>query len=89
MSQAALAKKVEEAFDTTTEDADALMRDGLLEAIHKVQAVIEFELDGTIRSANPNFLGATASIRSRAVTIPCSWSRPMPPAMNTAPSGRN
>jgi methyl-accepting chemotaxis protein len=58
MSQAALAKKVEEAFDATTEDADALMRDGLLEAIHKVQAVIEFELDGTIRGANPNFLGA-------------------------------
>lgn len=29
---------------------------GLIEAINRSQAVIEFELDGTIVSANPNFL---------------------------------
>ena len=31
---------------------------GLIEALHRVQAVIEFNLDGTIRTANDNFLGA-------------------------------
>ncbi len=31
---------------------------GQLQAIHKVQAVIEFKLDGTILTANENFLGA-------------------------------
>ena len=32
--------------------------EGQLAAIHKAQAVIEFELDGTIITANDNFLGA-------------------------------
>ncbi|MGN6543444.1 MAG: methyl-accepting chemotaxis protein [Aureliella sp.] len=31
---------------------------GQIEAIHRAQAVIEFELDGTILTANENFLGA-------------------------------
>jgi len=31
---------------------------GQVEAIHRSQAVIEFELDGTILTANPNFLAA-------------------------------
>ena len=31
---------------------------GQLDAVHRVQAVIEFDLDGTIRSANALFLGA-------------------------------
>ncbi|MCA8943593.1 MAG: PAS domain-containing protein, partial [Planctomycetes bacterium] len=31
---------------------------GQIAAIHKAMAVIEFDLDGTIRTANPNFLGA-------------------------------
>ncbi|MCA8953086.1 MAG: PAS domain S-box protein [Planctomycetes bacterium] len=32
---------------------------GLVQALHRVQAVIEFELDGTIITANENFLAAT------------------------------
>ena len=32
--------------------------EGLVEAINRVQAVIEFKLDGTILTANENFLGA-------------------------------
>ena len=31
---------------------------GLLEALDRVQAIIEFELDGTIINANENFLNA-------------------------------
>lgn len=30
----------------------------VLNALHRVQAVIEFNLDGTIITANDNFLGA-------------------------------
>ena len=33
-------------------------RQGLIEAINRVQAVIEFKLDGSILTANENFLGA-------------------------------
>lgn len=44
-------KKLE--LDNTTINADM---EGLLTAIHKVQAIIEFNLDGTIISANENFL---------------------------------
>ncbi|HEY4583494.1 MAG TPA: PAS domain S-box protein [Lysobacter sp.] len=36
-------------------DADS---EGQLRAIHKVQAVIEFDLDGTVREANDHFLAA-------------------------------
>ena len=34
----------------------APVADGIIEAINRVQAVIEFELDGTIITANENFL---------------------------------
>jgi methyl-accepting chemotaxis protein len=57
MTQAALARKLEEAFEPSEAQSDYL-RDGMLEAINKVQAVIEFDLDGTIRHANSNFLAA-------------------------------
>jgi len=40
---------------------------GQLDAIHKVQAVIEFELDGTIRDANANFLAAAGYRREQIV----------------------
>ncbi len=42
-------------WDNVTQDR---LREGMLEAINKVQAVIEFDLDGTIREANENFLSA-------------------------------
>ncbi len=57
MTQAALARKLEDAFEPSEASADPL-RDGMLDAINKVQAVIEFDLDGTIRHANANFLAA-------------------------------
>jgi PAS domain-containing protein len=37
-------------------NADANEMRAMLEAINKVQAVIEFELDGTVITANENFL---------------------------------
>jgi methyl-accepting chemotaxis protein len=45
---------------TTATPDDALLVDlkGQMAAIHRVMAVIEFDLDGTIRSANQNFLDA-------------------------------
>lgn len=42
-------------LSTNQQDAD---ESGLVSAINRVQAVIEFNLDGTIRHANDNFLGA-------------------------------
>jgi len=49
---------------TSAADSDAAMRkaydyEGQLRAVHKAQAVIEFNLDGTILTANENFLKAT------------------------------
>lgn len=37
-------------------ETDLSSKDGIIEAINRVQAVIEFELDGTIITANDNFL---------------------------------
>lgn len=39
-------------------DSYAIELQGIIDAIHKVQAVIEFELDGTIITANDNFCKA-------------------------------
>lgn len=49
-------KVVKYAVDITAEKARAADYQGQIEAIGKAQAVIEFELDGTIRTANANFL---------------------------------
>ena len=43
-------------FDSHPEDTDAA---GTLDAINRAQAVIEFDLDGTILTANDNFLEVT------------------------------
>lgn len=54
-----IVKVVKYASDITAQmerDADF---EGQIRAIGQAQAVIEFELDGTIRRANPNFLAAT------------------------------
>lgn len=44
------------AQDTTLRKQRDADRESQLQAIHRTQAVIEFDLDGTIRSANENFL---------------------------------
>ena len=58
-SRGALALSSQPAHEAAGQDVDAeLMADyaGQLAAISKAQAVIEFDLDGTIRTANDNFL---------------------------------
>jgi methyl-accepting chemotaxis protein len=52
-------KVVKFATDVTARKLAAARDSGQLSAIDKSQAVIEFELDGTIVSANENFLAAT------------------------------
>ncbi len=49
-------KVVKYATDITEQTIQAADFSGQLDAIHKAQAVIEFNLDGTIRKANENFL---------------------------------
>ncbi|WP_417480872.1 methyl-accepting chemotaxis protein [Maricaulis sp.] len=51
-------KVVKFATDVTQQKLDAAHARGQIDAIHNSQAVIEFELDGTILTANENFLGA-------------------------------
>ncbi|KJC38579.1 histidine kinase [Bradyrhizobium sp. LTSP849] len=51
-------KVVKFATDVTAQKLKAADNDGQLAAIQKSQAVIEFNMDGTIRIANPNFLNA-------------------------------
>jgi methyl-accepting chemotaxis protein len=49
-------KVVKFATDITARKMDTLNHEGQLQAIHKSQAVIEFAMDGTILTANQNFL---------------------------------
>jgi methyl-accepting chemotaxis protein len=51
-------KVVKFATDVTEQKLKAADSDGQIAAIDKSQAVIEFNMDGTLRSANPNFLAA-------------------------------
>ena len=51
-------KVVKIASDITEQKMREADNTGQLAAIHKAQAVIEFKTDGTILTANPNFLGA-------------------------------
>ena len=51
-------KVVKFATDVTAQKLKAADSDGQIAAIGKSQAVIEFNMDGTIRNANPNFLDA-------------------------------
>lgn len=51
-------KVVKYATDITAQVLQNADYSGQIDAINKVQAVIEFELDGTIRHANKNFLDA-------------------------------
>jgi methyl-accepting chemotaxis protein len=51
-------KVVKFATDVTTQKLSIADNDGQIAAIRKSQAVIEFNMDGTIRQANQNFLDA-------------------------------
>jgi methyl-accepting chemotaxis protein len=51
-------KVVKFATDVTAQKLSIADNDGQIAAIRKSQAVIEFNMDGTIRSANQNFLNA-------------------------------
>ncbi|MBN8990311.1 MAG: PAS domain-containing methyl-accepting chemotaxis protein [Rhizobiales bacterium] len=51
-------KVVKFATDVTAQKLKAADNDGQIEAIKKSQAVIEFNMDGTIRTANQNFCDA-------------------------------
>ncbi len=51
-------KVIKFASDITERKLKAADAQGQIDAIHASQAVIEFELDGTIRTANENFLAA-------------------------------
>jgi methyl-accepting chemotaxis protein len=57
-------KVVKFATDVTEQKLRAADSDGQISAIGKSQAVIEFNMDGTIRSANPNFLNAMGYVLS-------------------------
>ncbi|WP_240453958.1 methyl-accepting chemotaxis protein [Chachezhania antarctica] len=52
-------KVVKFATDITKEKTRTAEQDGKIEAISRAQAVIEFDLDGTILTANDNFLTVT------------------------------
>jgi methyl-accepting chemotaxis protein len=54
MSNAAQKQKI---YEVTGNDA-AANHDGIIQALNRVQAVIEFNLDGTVIGANDNFLAA-------------------------------
>jgi methyl-accepting chemotaxis protein len=62
-------KVVKFATDVTEQKLKAADNDGQIAAIRKSQAVIEFNMDGTIRTANQNFLDAMgytlAEVRGR------------------------
>ena len=62
-----LMKVVKYATDVTERTLQQADNQGQLNAIHKVQAVIEFEVDGTIRKANDNFLRAVGYSESEIV----------------------
>lgn len=49
-------KVIKYATDITTQRLEYAELNGLVEAIHRSQAVISFNMDGTIQEANPNFL---------------------------------
>jgi len=51
-------KVVKYATDITAQKLEAANFSGQIDAINKAQAVIEFNLDGTIQNANENFVGA-------------------------------
>jgi methyl-accepting chemotaxis protein len=60
-------KVVKFATDITRQRTEEADRAGQITAIHKVQAVIAFDLDGTVLDANENFLAAMGYTREEVV----------------------
>ena len=62
------------ATDVTAQKLKTANLAGQIEAIGKSQAVIEFNMDGTVLTANENFLGALgySLAKSRASITACS-----------------
>lgn len=53
-----VSKIIKYAHDITSDEQDSLYSKGQVEAINRAQAVVEFDMNGTILSANENFLSA-------------------------------
>jgi methyl-accepting chemotaxis protein len=60
-------KVVKFATDVTAQKLANLNSEGQLQAISRAMALIEFDLDGTVRHANDNFLGALGYTREEIV----------------------
>lgn len=58
-SNGAVRKIIKLAMDISATKLESIVNQGMLAAIGRAQAVIEFDLDGTILNANPNFLSLT------------------------------
>jgi methyl-accepting chemotaxis protein len=58
VSRGRVSRVVEFATDVTAQKLRSAATDGLVAAVRRAQAVIEFQLDGTILDANDNFLNA-------------------------------
>ena len=79
------------ATDITAQKIQSMEDAGKIAAIGRAQAVIEFNMDGTIVTANENFLApsVTRSMKSRASTTACSWCRKIATAPPIASSGND
>jgi PAS domain S-box-containing protein len=82
-------KVVKFATDITGQKLKTADYEGQIMAIQKSQAVIEFNLDGTVITANDNFLKTldTGWTKSRASITACSLSPPIATARNIVNSG--
>ena len=84
-------KVVKYATDITAQKVAALESEGILKAIDRGQAMIEFNMDGTVRNANAIFLGALGyrleEIKGQHHRLFCEPVRRV--ARSTPPSGRN
>lgn len=65
--QGNVTKVIKFASDITARTLTEVDVSGQLVAIHRVQAVIEFDLDGTVRKANDNFCNATGYAENEIV----------------------
>jgi methyl-accepting chemotaxis protein len=66
-SHGRVVKFVKAATDITAKVQDLLTKDGMVTAISRSMAVIEFDLDGKVVSANENFLGTMGYSRSAVI----------------------
>jgi methyl-accepting chemotaxis protein len=83
-------KVIKFATDITARKIESLEAQGKVAAINRSQAVIEFNLDGTIVASNDLFLNTVGYTRAEvlAATIACSSRQPSATALHIATSGR-